>query len=363
MGTDGQIKSRFASIEAARGVAALLVVFHHAERMISQPRFFGPGKLPGDYLANLNVGVDFFFVLSGFIITWVHWNDIGTKGRLANYARKRLLRIYPPYWGIVIPLILLYLAFPDAGKPSQRDPLNIVLSLVLLPNTVQPVLGVAWTLTYEIFFYVLFALAILKGFIALRGMLAWAVLIVAAHFVPNVPFPISFMLSPFNLEFIMGVGTAAYLRKHRVPMPGLLAISSAIGFLAVVFLAPHIQEDALRARLVFGTLAAGFVLGAVEYERARPLNLGKPVLLMGAASYAVYLVHPVALSFGTHAITRMIPTGPVAAMWIIAIFAAAAGVVYHLLAEPLLTKAVRSILWPKRPTPTVARSAQDTAQP
>jgi exopolysaccharide production protein ExoZ len=342
---DARPKSRFASIEAARGVAALLVVFHHASRIVLEPRFYG-GGLPEAYLANLNVGVDFFFVLSGFIITWVHWGDIGRPGVLPSYARKRFLRIYPPYWGILFPLIALYLIFPDAGKPSQHDPLNILLSIVLLPNTVQPVLGVAWTLTHEMFFYAVFALAIARGVNVLRGMAAWAALIVIAHFIPGVPFPLSFVFSPFNLEFILGVGTAAYLKQHRVPVPGVLAIVSALCFLAVLFLAPHVQDDNLRGRLVFGGISALFVLGAVETERARPLNLGRPVLLMGAASYAIYLAHPVALSFGAHAITRALSMTPMVAMLVLAAFATAIGVAYHLIAEPALTRLARRWLVP-----------------
>ncbi len=101
--------------------------------------------------------MDFFFVLSGFIITWIHWSDIGRKERIRSFAAKRFVRIFPPYWFILAPLVILYLVFTGAGQPSQRDPVNIILSILLLPNPVQPVLGVAWTLTHEIFFYALFA--------------------------------------------------------------------------------------------------------------------------------------------------------------------------------------------------------------
>jgi len=276
-------RSRFASIEIARGVAALLVVFHHAGRIVMEPRFYGSG-LPMQYLLNLNVGVDFFFVLSGFIITWVHWDDIGTKGKLGGYARKRFLRIYPPYWGVLVPLTLLYLAVPGSGDWSKRDPLNILLSIFLLPNTVQPVLGVAWTLTHEMFFYVLFALAIARGVNVLRGMAVWAASIVVAGFLlPSLPFPLSFFFSPFNLEFILGVGTAAYLKRHHMPAPRTTTILATIAFGLVLFLVPTAQDNALVGRLIFGGLSALFVLGAVETERTRPFNPGRIALLMGGA--------------------------------------------------------------------------------
>lgn len=352
-------RSRFASIEIARGVAALLVVFHHAGRIVMEPRFYGSG-LPMQYLLNLNVGVDFFFVLSGFIITWVHWDDIGTKGKLGGYARKRFLRIYPPYWGVLAPLTLLYLAVPGSGDWSKRDPLNILLSIFLLPNTVQPVLGVAWTLTHEMFFYVLFALAIARGVNVLRGMAVWAASIVVAGLVlPSLPFPLSFFFSPFNLEFILGVGTAAYLKRHHMPAPRTTAILATIAFGLVLFLVPTAQDNALVGRLIFGGLSALFVLGAVETERTRPFNPGRIALLMGGASYAVYLVHPVALSFGAQAITRTLTLTPVEAMWVMALFATAAGVVYHLLAEPLLTATARRMI--PNPVRATSASAADTA--
>lgn len=324
-----------------------------------EPRFYG-GGLPMQYLVNLNVGVDFFFVLSGFIITWVHWDDIGAKGKLGGYARKRFLRIYPPYWGVLVPLTLLYLAVPGSGDWSKRDPLNILLSIFLLPNTVQPVLGVAWTLTHEMFFYLLFALAIAKGVNVLRGMAVWAAsIVVAGFFLPTLSFPLSFLFSPFNLEFILGVGTAVYLKRHRTPAPRTTAILAAIAFGLVLFLAPTAQDNALVGRLIFGGLSALFVLGVVEAERTRPRNPGRLALLMGGASYAVYLVHPVALSFGAQAVTRTLTLAPVSAMWVMALFATAAGVAYHLYAEPLLTAAARKLTpKPARPTPA---SATDSA--
>ena len=337
-------KGKYASIEIGRGLASALVVFHHAGNIMSQPRFYGSDPFDG-HLRNFNVGVDFFFVLSGFIIAWIHWADIGQSGRLKSYASKRFLRIYPPYWGVLLPLIALYQVFPQAGVESQRDPINIGLSLLLLPFTAQPVLGVAWTLTHEIFFYVVFAGIILAGRKALIFFPLWALAIIAGHFAGPLNFPLSFFLNPFNLEFIMGVGAAWLLKNVRIPAPMLVASVGALTFILLMLFAVNIQDDNLVGRLAFGISSLLFVLGAVEVERHRKVALPRALLFFGASSYAVYLVHPVALSFCIQVVKRL--AGNTMSLEIIAIIIALMGIVagclYHILLEKRLTSWVRSV--------------------
>lgn len=344
-----QPKAKFAAIEAGRGIAALLVVLYHASRILHEPRFYGAMPFAGR-VGNFNAGVDFFFVLSGFIIAWVHWRDIGQPGRIAGYARKRFLRIFPPYWGVLIPLTALYLLFPAAGQPSQHDPLNIALSFVLLPNVVQPVLGVAWTLTHEMFFYVLFAAIIATGWRGFVILPLWALAIVVGHLAGPLPFPLSFLLSPFNLEFILGVAAAAALRQWTVPAPRLVMGVGIAMFILFLFM-PHIQADPLFGRLAFGIPSVLFVLGSVEAERFRPFRLPALFGALGAASYVIYLVHPVLLSFGAQLVKRVIDHGLSleGIVLIMATIGVVGGVVYHHTVERWMTDALRRLVEPKRP--------------
>lgn len=342
-----QPKSKLQIIEFARGFAAMLVVFHHAGSIMAQPRFFGTEPF-AEHLRNFNVGVDFFFVLSGFLITWVHFDDIGRKERLGNFARKRFLRIYPPYWGIVIPLIILYALFPAGGVPSQRDPVNVVLSLLLLPYTAQPVLGVAWTLTHEILFYVLFAIILLAGRIWLLLFPLWAVAIVVANVInPDLPFPLSFLLSPFNLEFLLGTAIAFLVRNRQAPLALAWIVAGSAAFVALMLFATRIQDNMLVARIAFGLASAVFVIGAVSYERNRSVVLPAVMGLFGAASYAIYLAHPVALSFGVQLLSRVpgshaLPLDVIAL--ILVVFGTTAGIVYHLALEKRLIRLARYVL-------------------
>ncbi|MDY0884642.1 acyltransferase family protein [Dongia soli] len=357
-------RDKFGCIEVGRGIAALLVVFHHTGSIMAEPRFFNAEPF-GGHFRNFNVGVDFFFVLSGFIITWIHWNDIGLQDRIGAFAAKRFVRIFPSYWFILFPLIILYLVVTSAGQPSQRDPVNIVLSILLLPYTAQPVLGVAWTLTHEIFFYALFAVIIWGGRRALMILPIWAVAILAANIlearqaIAPLAYPFSFFLSPFDLEFIMGVGAAIVLRHARIPAPWLVAGTGVVMFLSFMWFFANIQDISLVGRLAFGTAATLFVLGVVEIERVRPLKLPKFLLALGAASYAVYLVHSVELSFSINLSSRFGLSTYLSLDTIalgLALVAAAFGIAYHYVIEVRLIKFTRNIMGPRRRDPIVDRS-------
>jgi exopolysaccharide production protein ExoZ len=347
-------RTKFAGIEAGRGIAAVLVVFHHAGSMIAEPRFYNATMWDGHF-ANFNVGVDFFFVLSGFIIAWVHWSDIGQPGRLTRYAVRRFLRIYPPYWGILIPLAALYFLFPAAGRPHQHDPVNLFFSLTLLPNPAPPILGVAWTLVHEMLFYTIFGGIIALGKRAIWALPAWGVAILAAQITAPLPFPASILLSAFNLEFLLGITAALWLRSHPIPFPGWLAAVGTLSFLALMLLATRIQDIALIGRLAFGFSATAAIVGLVELERTNRLKVPSPLLFLGAASYAIYLIHVVVLSATIHLLVRLTPkTAPIALIFVCLVVAGIiGGLIYHRLIEQPLARAFRGWV----PTPRRACSS------
>lgn len=336
-------KSRFYSLEFCRGLAATLVVFHHTANIMSQPRFLGAQPFDGLFL-NFNVGVDFFFVLSGFIITWVHAADIGVSEKLKPFVLRRFTRIYPPYWGVLFPLILLYIVVPSAGVPSQHDPLNIITSILLLPWKYAPVLGVAWTLVREVIFYTLFGFALVIGRRALVIFPLWALLIIGANIFAG-DMTKNVLLDPFDIEFVFGMVAAGILLKYRVPKPLLFIIVGGCVFLFAMLFLRHLQDVPLRARLVYGTASTIALLGMVEFERSRGLVANFFVKIFGGASYSIYLVHPVVLSFGIQALTRFMPKEwPAVYVISLACFGVSLGILYHLVIEKPLTRVVRNWL-------------------
>jgi peptidoglycan/LPS O-acetylase OafA/YrhL len=108
-------QGKLSGVQTARGVAALTVVLYHATRALSLPQYLG--YIPfGNSLGFGHAGVDFFFVLSGFIIMHAHTADIGRPERLYRYMWRRVTRIYPIYW--VVTLIQAIRAFFPRILPS-----------------------------------------------------------------------------------------------------------------------------------------------------------------------------------------------------------------------------------------------------
>ncbi len=337
--------TKFGLLELGRGVAAALVVFHQAGDVLTEPRFFGVEGF-GGHLRNFNVGVDFFFVLSGFIIAWVHWRDIGDPHRLGRYVVRRFARIYPPYWCILFPLIALYQIFPGTGAPSQHDVATALLSIPLLPDVNPPVLGVAWTLVHEVFFYALFGVVIAFGRRAIWIFPAWGISILVAQVFGDLGFPGNFVFNPFNLEFLLGVGGALWLRGHRVAAPRLLLTIGIAAFAVALIFGVHVQDTPIVGRAVFGLSAFVALLGAVEFERGRDLKLHPALALFGAASYAIYLVHPEAISILAQIVSRLTPRSvPIeATILLVSLLAVAAGMAFHRIVEAPLTGWTRRIL-------------------
>ena len=337
--------AKFGLLELGRGVAAALVVFHHANDVLAEPRFFGVEGFDR-HLRNFNVGVDFFFVLSGFIIAWVHWRDIGDRDRLGRYLVRRFARIYPPYWCILFPLIALYQLLPAAGAPSQHEFATALLSIPLLPNVNPPVLGVAWTLVHEVFFYALFGVVTAAGRRAVWIFPAWGLAILAAQFVGDLGFPGNFVFNAFNLEFLLGVGGALLLRSHRAPVPRLLLAGGGGAFVAALIFGMHVQDIPIVGRAVFGLSAFVALLGAVEIERCGAFPLHPALALFGAASYAIYLVHPEAISLLAQIVSGITPRRvPIEAMIVlVSLIAVAAGMAFHRIIEAPLTRWTRRTL-------------------
>lgn len=337
--------AKFGLLELGRGGAAALVVFHHANDVLAEPRFFGVEGF-GGHLRNFNVGVDFFFVLSGFIIAWVHWRDIGDRRRLGRYVARRFARIYPPYWCVLLPLIALYQMFPGTGAPSQHDVATALLSIPLLPSVNPPVLGVAWTLVHEVFFYALFAVVIAFGRHAIWIFPAWGVSILVAQCGGDLGFPASFIFSPFNLEFLFGVAGACWLRGHRVVAPRLLLTVGIAAFAAALVVGVHVQDTPIVGRAVFGLSALVALLGAAEFERNREFRLHPALALFGAASYATYLTHPEAISILAQIVCRLAPRGvPIeATVVLVSLVAIVVGMLFHRVIEAPLTSWTRQRL-------------------
>lgn len=187
-------------LQAGRALAALAVVASHAAIAASgfAGPFHGAGLLEYGWL-----GVDFFFVLSGFII---FHSTVGRNKTAGHYAAARFRRVYLPYLPIGIAMALAYSFVPQLSE-GHRD-WSWLPTITLLPVAAETALSVAWTLKHEILFYAIFAAGYFSGRLGLV-LGVWAVAIVVGTFAG-----LSDMvaLDPINLEFLMGVIAAIIVR-------------------------------------------------------------------------------------------------------------------------------------------------------
>lgn len=287
-------KHRFlGAIQLGRWVAALAVAGFHAAQAVTA--FVGEAPFGLDRILSPGfLGVDFFFVLSGFIIYHAHHGDERTLSALVRFGRKRIARIYLPYLPIALALPVAYTVLPGFSA-SSRD-WSLLKSLTLLPIKGETALPVGWTLVHEVVFYAAFGL-LFYGRMLITGSAAWAALIVSYNAMTLQLGPVEDVaFHVLNLEFLLGVA-AAHIAKYLPAEAGRASIRiGAIMAAPIVILAPDGP-----ARVAFGLGIAFVILGLAIREREGELQAPRLAKPLGDASYALYLVHVPLLSLTVRA--------------------------------------------------------------
>lgn len=318
MANDGHPHRPLLTLQAGRGLAALAVVLHHAGQGSDA---FASGT-QGEALEWGAHGVDFFFVLSGFIIFFVHGSDPGTVDAGRSYLLKRLRRIFVPYYPVALVMIAAYLLVPGLSQANREW--GWLTSLTLLPSAQPPALSVAWTLVFEICFYLFFLIGHFSG--TLRVLAAGWAAAVGLAWATQVTLPAAlstYLLNPLVLEFLAGM-TAAWLFRR---LPNGLTLWPALAGLALWALYLSIPE---AHRVLLGLSFAGLILSAALLERRRPIPIPRALLLLGAGSYAIYLVHNPLMSL----VARVFgPTGWGLTFAACCLSGIAVGLAYHRLYE------------------------------
>lgn len=279
--------TRLLSIQALRGVAAFAVVLYHASRHVDQA-FTAPDLIR--LFRSGHAGVDLFFIISGFIIAFVHHRDVGAPGRVTDYLVRRLTRVFPLYWIALALTVAMDLA---GGHMAPTLP-SLLWNALMLPTVEEPILGIAWTLQFELVFYAAFAALICSRTAGLVVILSWLMWIVVANSGLVDPGGIAVPLWGFySVEFFLGMVVAQALRSTRVPMPRVLAAAGGVLFLAAMTLesVDILPGYGVAARLAYGGAAGLLVLGLTAAEQAGQLTTPKWLEVLGEASYSIYLFH------------------------------------------------------------------------
>ncbi|MCX7568211.1 acyltransferase [Sulfitobacter sp. F26169L] len=301
------------SLEAGRGVAATAVVLHHASA--SANAFSGQGPQALTSIFDLGyLGVDFFFVLSGFIIYYSSHDRAFAPKR---FVTGRLTRIFLPYLPIGIALAVAYSVLPELSASNREW--GWWATATLAPSWQPPALSVAWTLQHELVFYALFAVFLAFNRIGI-GMILWALaigLIVLMDI--DIPRPAQFFFSLINLEFGMGVLAAhCLISGTRIPYLPTLA---TIPIVAFFFMGADREYSVL-----FGAGLAGLILWIAQVEKAELLKVPRAFVFLGASSYSLYLIHNPLLS-----ITSRIVSGWALTLIFGVVVSLLAGAAYYLI--------------------------------
>src|SRR5262245_17640204 len=183
-----RVRATILEIQILRAVAALAVVVMHIG---TELRYWGKATISWTDVGN--AGVDLFFVISGFIMVFIAWNRFGHRDAPVDFFARRLIRIVPLYWLVTTGYVL-------AGSfPTRR----IVTSYLFVPDfstnaAPLPVVLQGWTLNFEMFFYLVLAVALL---LPRRAALTCVSALLAALVLVNVPYYGQSVI----LEFVLGL--------------------------------------------------------------------------------------------------------------------------------------------------------------
>jgi len=332
---------RLSGIEAGRGVAATLVLLYHVARYLDNAA--GAPLLKSVFQFG-HAGVDFFFVISGFIILFVHYDDVGAPARLGRYVGRRFTRVVPTYW-VALALTVAMHAAGHQGAPSLA---NLAFSASLLPSNQEMVLDIAWTLRFEVLFYTLFCVLIVSRTVGLVVMAVWlSATVLAVVTDADVSWVPGQFYGAYNLEFFLGMAAAYVLRNGRVPHPRLVLAAGLVLFGAAALLEDiHLLDGYGNAgRLAYGIPGAIVVLGIAEADRQNLLRVPAVLRTIGAASYSIYIFQFIfiATTWQVLLATRLGHRIPVGASFVaLALAVLVGGVVMSRCVEHPLMRAVRS---------------------
>ena len=339
------------SLELGRFVAATLVMFFHFSFAV-QNRF---GVAPLDMIFRAgHSGVEYFFVLSGFIILHVHRADLGKPDRIGRFFYKRAVRILPMLWLTVGLWGMLRMAVPGETTRGATTVTGILLDMLLIPHAGDLVLGVTWTLQRELVFYLLFAICIWRRVPGILLLVVWQVSIIVALCAGMTFSPVAETLfGASNLGFGVGM-LIAVLRRPRTRLGGIASIATGIAACIGLMIwewavgrnAPVEVTPLPYSPVLFVAAAAPIVAGLVAFDQRRtapPPGTGTararwPALL-GGSSYVLYLIHGPVGSIAERVLDRLHVTAPDLVFALLSIIAVAAAIAVHLwIEQPILTR-------------------------
>jgi exopolysaccharide production protein ExoZ len=290
------------NIQALRAIAANGVLISHL--LIVEQKYSHSGPLLCADARFGAFGVDLFFVTSGLIMA-----TIATDTSWWKFLADRAQRILPPYWFYTTLVLIVSLIAPAIVNSSFAQPPSLWRSYLLIPDTVDPLLAVGWTLIHEMYFYLSFALMIFLirscGFTLPFLLLTWMPAVVSLDAVlkiNDITDPVAVVVAhPLTLEFAFGAMIGILIQRKIAACAALALMAGIAAFMVIVLWFPGTAAGLIADRswmrpFLIGAPCALIVYAAVAMEIRGALNAPRWLTVLGDASYSTYLSHVLVLS-------------------------------------------------------------------
>lgn len=277
------------ALQALRGAAALAVFLFH---LIPYFAVSGTHLFPAWLWRSGEFGVDLFFVLSGVVLTLGYASrDLSVRG-VGRFYLRRGLRIYSGYWPFLLAMLVVNASF---GFERALDD-NLLGSVLLTEIDISKlVLGVSWSLSFELYFYGLFGLLFLVPQRFAAGLLGlYATAIVYLQYVATgEPLAEHFVFSPFVLEFLFGCVIGALHQRRALTLRASTAWALTASCFAVGAVLTHSDPDGIPLIRVFtfGMGSALLIVACLQASTEWTSLGGRALTSLGDASYTLYLCH------------------------------------------------------------------------
>jgi len=307
-GSSGQLQG----LNGIRALAVMAVVWHHAH----------PGWtwLPASH--NGFLGVDAFFVLSGFLITTLMLREQRSTGHISlkNFYIRRSLRIFPLYYALLALLTVYFVLSRDSSqKAAFLSELPYHLTYTSNWVELESLMAITWSLSTEEQFYLIWPpVLMLLGLWSLVPLLAFLAVNVAINFgfldawlvAAGIPYEDHNILQSTFTPILLGVLLAFALERDAIRQRAAAWTSPAVLWLLVICLCLvlNIPGDVrgwprFGVHVLTAALLAGIVLSP-RHGLTRALEW-RPLAYLGVVSYGIYLLHKPALDVARRLLTRL----------------------------------------------------------
>lgn len=345
------------SLHFLRGIMTIIVLLAHLNSLYDLSLF------NGIFIQGWS-GVDFFFILSGFLLVYGYNGNV----TVGHYLKKRIIRIVPAYWIYTLAVVLMTFFVNNLVSWIAIDFKGILKSLLFIPTNVavneMPIIPTAWTLPYEVFFYLIFLVLIIRGKRAFKNvLLLWFALIIGYDMIDKIEIGIvqnvyvSFLFSTLFIEFMMGVVIAVIARKNVIKEKyGIFCISIGVPLVLISWIGNNIGNPFvtdLHRWISFGIPYALIILGLVIRRERQAFRFSEKFDVLGNSSYSIYLTHYISILVFNRAIkaidlSRFLgDAGVYVGFLVVGIASVAVGIGAYYLVERPISKQLSRLMMPK----------------